>query len=145
MHPYVKNSLALVAGFIGGSIINMAIIQISGYIIPPPDGADTTTMEGLKQAIHLFSPIHFLMPFLAHAVGTLVGALITGLIATGNTQLLSWLIGLLFMAGGITSYVMLLAPTWFGIIDIGLAYLPMAWIGWKLSKRLKEKKQNNKF
>src|SRR5690606_40560173 len=58
-------------------IVNMSIIMISGSIIPPPEGADTTTTEGLKAAMHLFEPKHFLLPFLAHALGTLVGAFVT--------------------------------------------------------------------
>lgn len=140
MHPFLKTSIALITGFVSGSIINMAILQIGGNIIPPPEGTDTTTMEGLKQTMHLFRPIHFLMPFLAHAIGTFIGALLTGLIATGNSKILSLVIGLLFMAGGIASFVMLPAPVWFGIADIALAYLPMAWLGWKLSKNLKPPK-----
>ncbi|TGL88194.1 hypothetical protein EHQ68_10195 [Leptospira congkakensis] len=49
------------------------MIKVSGKIILPPKGADVTTMEGLKASIHLFEPEHFLFPFLAHALGTLVG------------------------------------------------------------------------
>lgn len=74
MHPILRNILAVVAGLIGGSLVNMGIIAISGSLIPPPVDADVTTMEGLKATMHLFEPKHFLMPFLAHALGTLAGA-----------------------------------------------------------------------
>jgi hypothetical protein len=43
MRPIIRNSLAVVAGVITGSAINITIISISGNIIPPPDGADMTT------------------------------------------------------------------------------------------------------
>lgn len=59
----IKNILAVLAGCILGSVVNMGIITVSGSIIPPPDGADVTTMEGLKASIHLFQPKHFIFPF----------------------------------------------------------------------------------
>ena len=46
--------------------------MMSSSLIPPPEGADVTTLEGLKTSMHLFQPKHFLMPFLAHALGTLL-------------------------------------------------------------------------
>ena len=52
MHTTVKNSLAVIAGAIFGGIVNMSIIMVSGSIIPPPEGADLTTMEGLKASMH---------------------------------------------------------------------------------------------
>ena len=81
MNAILRNILAVITGIIIGSIVNMSIINISGSVIPPPEGADITTMEGLKAAMHLFKPINFLFPFLAHAIGTLAGALIAAYIA----------------------------------------------------------------
>lgn len=74
MHPTLRNVLALIVGLVIGSIVNMGLITVSGHTIPPPAGADVTTSEGLKAAMHLFEPKHFVFPFLAHALGTLAGA-----------------------------------------------------------------------
>lgn len=63
MNPNLKNILAVVTGAVIGSVVNMSIITMSGSVIPPPEGADVTTMEGLKASMHLFQPKHFLMPF----------------------------------------------------------------------------------
>ena len=52
MNPILRNILAILAGLIIGSIVNMGIIMISGSIIPPPDGADVTTMEGLQASMN---------------------------------------------------------------------------------------------
>ena len=54
MNPILRNVLAVIAGIAIGASVNMGIITISGSIIPPPDGADVATMEGLKATIHLF-------------------------------------------------------------------------------------------
>lgn len=63
MNPIIRNAIAVIAGAVFGSIVNMGIIMLSGHIIPPPDGADVTTMEGLKTSMHLFQPKHFIFLF----------------------------------------------------------------------------------
>ncbi len=137
MNPIVRNIIAVVAGLILGGVVNMGIITISGSIIPPPEGADVTTPEGLKDSIHLFEPKHFLMPFLAHALGTFVGALVAALIAANRKMLFAIVIGLFNLTGGIVAVTMIPAPMWFNITDLVLAYIPMAVAGGKLGSRNK--------
>ncbi|WP_200976631.1 hypothetical protein [Echinicola sp. 20G] len=138
MKRTLRNIVAVLAGILVGSFVNMGIVMISGSIIPPPEGADVTTMEGLKESMHLFLPKHFLMPFLAHALGTFVGAFITGIIAA--TFKLKWavLVGFLFLVGGVTNVFMLPSPAWFALIDIALAYIPMAYLGGKLALNVRK-------
>lgn len=133
MKPIFRNTLAVLTGLVVGSAVNMGLILISGSIIPPPEGADTTTMEGLAASLHLFEPRHFLFPFLAHALGTLAGALVASLIATGNRCLVAFILGFVFLSGGVTNAVVLPAPVWFNVLDLLLAYLPMAWLACKLA------------
>jgi len=135
MNPIIKNILAVVAGIIIGSIVNMGIIMISGSIIPPPDGADVTTTEGLKASMHLFEPKHFIFPFLAHAIGTFVGAFLAALIAANHKIKFALGIGVLFLVGGVASIFMLPSPTWFTVVDLVGAYIPMAYLGGKFGMR----------
>jgi hypothetical protein len=134
MNPVVKNILAVIAGFIIGSIVNMGILMMSSSVIPPPAGVDVTTMEGLKAAMPLFEPKHFLFPFLAHAIGTLAGAYTAAKLAANHKMKFALVIGVLFLIGGIANVVMLPSPTWYSVIDIALAYLPFAYLGGKLGK-----------
>lgn len=131
MNPILRNILAVVLGLFIGGAVNMAIILVSGSIIPPPAGANLTTMEGLEAAMPLMEPKHFLLPFLAHALGTLVGAFVTARIATSNKMRFALVIGICFLVGGIVNIFMLPSPTWFTIVDLGLAYIPMAYLGGK--------------
>lgn len=133
MNPIIRNILAVLAGLVAGSFVNMGIIMISGSIIPPPEGVDNTTVEGLKAGLHLFQPKHFLFPFLAHALGTFVGALLAALIAANRKLLFAIIIGFFFLAGGIANILMLPSPMWFTITDLAGAYLPMAFIAGKLA------------
>jgi hypothetical protein len=131
----VRNVLAFLAGLVVGGVVNMAIVMVSGSVIPPPPGADVTTVEGLKASIHLFEPKHFAMPFLAHALGTLAGAALAALLAASHRMKLAIGIGTLNLIGGIAAAAMIPAPGWFIGLDLVAAYLPMAWIGGKLARR----------
>ncbi len=135
MNRTVNIIIAIIGGCILGSAINMGLIMISSSIIPPPPGVDNTTMEGLKASMHLFEPKHFIFPFLAHALGTLAGAFIAAKIAASHKLRFAIIIGLVFLAGGITNVVMLPSPLWFSILDLAGAYLPMAWLAWKLESK----------
>lgn len=126
--------LAVIAGLFVGSIVNMALVMLSGHVIPPPAGVDTTTTEGLKAAMPLFEPKHFVFPFLAHAVGTLVGAFVATLATPGRTGGPAWAVGALFLIGGIAAVAMLPSPLWFTVVDLVFAYLPMAWLGHRLAR-----------
>ena len=137
MKTIIKNILAILGGGLIGMVVNMGLIMISGSVIPPPEGGDVTTMEGLKETMHLFQPKHFIFPFLAHALGTLVGAFVAATIAANNKMKFAIAIGCFFLIGGIINVVMLPSPTWFAILDIVGAYIPMAMIGGKLAIRKK--------
>jgi hypothetical protein len=132
MNPILKNVLAVIAGLVFGSAVNMGLIKISGSIIPPPEGADLSTMEGLKASIHLFQPRHFIFPFLAHAIGTFAGAFVAALIAATHKMKFALGIGLFFLAGGIANILMLPSPLWFTVLDLVAAYIPMAYLGGQL-------------
>jgi len=104
-------------------------VNIGPKVIPPPEGADFSTMEGLKASMHLMKPVNFLVPFVAHAAGTLVGAALAALIAASHKMRFAMLIGGLFFIGGISAILMLGGPLWFAACDLALAYFPMAWLG----------------
>lgn len=135
MHPILRNILAAVSGLLIGSLVNGGLVTLGGHIIPPPAGLDITTEAGLKAAMPLMGPEHFLMPFLAHALGTFSGAWIAATIAIRQKMLVSLVIGAFFFIGGVIMVRALSAPVWFNITDLVLAYFPMAWLGGKLAQK----------
>jgi hypothetical protein len=139
MNPIVRNILAVIAGVIAGGIVNMGIIMASGAIIPPPAGADMTTAEGIKAAMPLLEAKHFLMPFLAHALGSFVGALVAALLATSHKMKFAIGIGAFTMLGGIAAATMIPAPTWFIVLDLVVAYIPMGYLGGLIATALAKK------
>ena len=135
MNPIVQNILAVIAGVVIGGVVNMGIVMLGPSIIPPPEGVDTTTMEGLQAGIHLFEPKHFISPFLAHALGALVGAFVAAKIAVSRKMQIALILGAFFLVGGIMAVSMLPAPMWYNVVDLVFAYIPMAYLGGKFAIR----------
>lgn len=135
MNPMVKNIVAILVGIIVGIVVNYSIILLSGYIIPPPEGVDPSDPESIKANIHLYEARHFIFPFLAHASGTLVGAMITIKLAANRHLLMALVIGAFFLIGGIMMVVQLPSPTWFNALDLVCAYMPVAWLAWRITKK----------
>jgi hypothetical protein len=133
MNIIVRNVLAVIAGLVIGSIANIAIVMVGGLIVAAPAGVDVSNMESIKASAHLFEARHFLFPFLAHAVGALVGGLVASLAGASKRLTLALVVGGFFLLGGIAMSFVVPAPIWFIAADILFAYIPMAWLGWKLS------------
>jgi hypothetical protein len=136
MKTILRGVLALVLGAVLGGIVNMTLVVVGPRIIPPPPGVDMTTTAGLSASIHLLRPQHFIFPFLAHALGTLAGALAAYRIAVRGRAGFAYGIGVLFLAGGISAAFMIPAPAWFLVLDLGVAYLPMAWVAVRVGRRV---------
>lgn len=130
-----RNILITLAAAVAGMLINLILVACSPYFIAPPAGADVTTEEGLLAAMPLMEPKHFLMPFLAHALGTFFSAALVSRFATERQFSRSMLLGFLFLSGGIYMVRALPSPLWFNITDLGLAYLPMAYLGYLVGRR----------
>jgi hypothetical protein len=141
MPSLLRNILAVIVGLVIGGFINMALVTLSPSLIPPPAGVDVNDAESLAKGIHLFEPRHFIMPFLAHALGTLVGALVAYLIAVTYRLRIAYVIGVVFLCGGVAASFMIPAPAWFIALDLLAAYLPMAWLGIQMGSRIRQEKQ----
>ena len=142
MKKIIVNIVAVLVGLFAGAFVNGGIINISGEIIAPPVGSNMKTMEGLIQAMPLMEPKHFIMPFLAHALGTLIGAILCSIIARSNQLVLSLSIGFSFFIGGFIMVLQLPAPLWFDLVDLIFAYFPMAVLGyWVVSKLIWKQKR----
>ncbi len=136
MSILVRNILAVVAGFVSGALVNMLLVSAGPLVFPPPPGADMTTPAGIKAALPLLQPQHFVFPFLAHAANAFVGALVAYLVAGSRREVFSWALGGLTLLGGVTAAFMIPAPAWFLVVDLALAYLPMAWLAILVGRRM---------
>lgn len=132
MKPVIANSIAVIGGILIGSAVNMLLINWGPSIIPPPEGVEVTTTEGLKEGFQFMQPKHFIIPFIAHLVGTFAGAFVAARIAITHKMKFAMGIGFFFLLGGIAASFMMPAPAWFITVDLLLAYIPAAWLAGRL-------------
>ena len=136
MNPTLRMILAVVAGIIVGNIVNGGLIMLSPMLIPPPEGVDPTNAESLAANMHLFEARHFIVPFLAHALGTLAAAFLAAKLTPTRKMRAALIVGGFFLLAGIANlFILPGAPVWFVALDVILAYIPMGWLGWKLADK----------
>lgn len=131
MKPIIRNILAIIVGWIVGSIVNMGLVNV-GHAIFPLEGINSNDMEALALVMPTLSYEYFIFPLAAHALGTFIGAATASVIATTQKMKFAIGIGLLFLLGGVLVNYMLPGPLWFTITDLLLAYIPMSWLGGKI-------------
>ena len=135
MNPLMKNLLASFAGFIVMMAVNMGLIMLFGNIFSPPEGVNPNDVNSINNNLHRYTVFQLIMPFLAHAGGTLVGTLTAAKIANSHKMLIVMILAAVHFTGGAMMVSMLSnSPLWFNVLDLGIAYFPMAWLGYKLAK-----------
>jgi hypothetical protein len=132
LKPRHQNILATVTGLVLGAILNSLLVELGPRLIPVPAGLEMSSMEGIRRSMPQLPAANFLFPWLAHALGTFGGALAASRLAAPGAKGPAAVIGVFFLAGGIAMVVAVGGPLWFLSLDLGLAYLPMAWLGYRL-------------
>ena len=125
----IRNISAVITGILIGMIINMGLIILGSSIIPIPESFDP--MNAINWDLN-----NFIFPFLAHALGTLVGAFLATKIAKSCQFQLAMSIGVFFLIGGTTMIYILPAPVWFICTDLIAAYIPMGYLGWLIAEKV---------
>jgi hypothetical protein len=134
---FLRTVLAVIVGLFIGGTVNSALVAISGKVIPLPAGVNPNDIQSIISHISEYQPKHFIMPFLAHALGTFTAGFIIAVLTHKEKKVLWWIPGLLFFVGGGIAIVMIPAPLWFNALDLLVAYFPMAYFGNWLGLKLK--------
>lgn len=117
----------------------MLLVVLGSRVIPAPTGVNMSDAASIRASVHLLEPKHYAFPFLAHALGTLAGALIAYLLASDKKAAFAYVVGLFFLAGGVAATTMIPAPGWFIALDLIMAYLPMSWLSTLLGRRMTDR------
>ena len=67
-------------------------------------------------------------------------ALAAYLIAASYKAQIAYVLGAVFLCGGVAASFMIPAPTWFIALDLLAAYLPTAWLAIQIGTRMKQGK-----
>lgn len=127
----LRNILGVLVGAIVCIVLNGLLLGLMMKLLGTPDGFDPNDPATYR----LLQARHYLSPFVAHALPSLVGGAIAALIAATRKMSMALIVGALHLIGGIWAATLIPAPVWFTAFDLIVAYLPMAWIGGKLATR----------
>jgi len=137
MKKAIINSIIFIVAIFVGANVNMALIELGTKVIPMPKGFNLSE-QSLKAAMPFMEVKHFLFPFLAHAFGTLISALIIFILVKVNSKVFAYLATGLFFLGGAYMVSILPAPLWFNVLDLFVAYFPMMFFAkWLVAKSRK--------
>ncbi len=133
MKPIVKNIIAVIVGLIVGMSANMLLVYLGMSVVDYPETVTMKDSDTIGQSIRAgeFEFKHYIFPFIAHSMQALLGAFICTKIAASNYFKLAMLIGVISLIGGIWNSMILGTSFVANIID-WIAYLPMAYLGWRL-------------
>ena len=144
MNPILRNIIAVILGLAVGMVVNMSLVN-AGHNMYPVPGLDPNDMESMAAIFPTLEFKYFIFPFLAHALGTFVGALVAAFIAASHKMKFAIAIGCFFLLGGIMVNYLIRGPIWFIALDIIVAYIPMAWIGGKIALKFSKGDNQNDF
>lgn len=133
----IRNIVAVIVGFVAGSVFNMAMVSASHHVYPLPEGLDPNDFDAFKTHVeaHGLPTGALVMVLVAHAGGSFVSGFVCGLIARRSWYAAAIGLGILWTCGGIAMLMMLPSPVWFAILDVVL-YIPASVLGVRLGAAL---------
>lgn len=127
----LRNVIAALVGFLVGSALNMALIQLNMHVLfPMPEGMDMNDPEQFNAFVSTLPTAAFLVVILAHQAQSFVGAWVAARLSHSHPMRIAMLIGMLSLAGGIMAMMMIEGPEWM-VVELPL-YIAVAWVAGKI-------------
>ena len=137
----LRNALAVLAGVVVGSALNMGLIQLNMQVFfPAPAGMDMNDPAQFNAFIASLPAQAFLLVLLAHLGQSFVGGWIAARLGASRPMLLAMIVGGLSLAGGIVAMFMIDGPVWL-MIELPL-YLVVAWLAGRLEQKRRAAQTN---
>lgn len=143
MNKYLYYTLWILISLFLGSLANGLIITVGPLIIKYPPSVSFETEASTIHSMKLLRPIHLMIPFVAHAIGTFISTFLMAIYIKKPYMEIAYFMSLLYLIVGIYMVFLIPAPLWFGILDLTLAYIPMGYLGAKLGVKINVFKRNN--
>jgi hypothetical protein len=139
MRQLLNNLLAVSLGLCAGVAVSALIQAAAGLAVPPPGGEGSYLAGRLLASMAVPAAVPTPALLAAHAAGTFCAAAVTARLAASHALLAAIAIGFAFLSLGIANVLALQLPPWFQIADLNLAYIPMAWLGWRYARLVRQR------
>ena len=137
-----KNILAVVLGLIASFIIILLLEGVGHVIYPPPTDLDMEDIDAIKAFTASAPNIVFILAIVAYAIGSIIGGLVSAVIAINNKMSQAITVGGILMGLGAYNLFMIPHPIWTIIISI-FVFIPCSYLGgwWGIKVSTKKKPQ----
>ncbi|MFO1169730.1 MAG: hypothetical protein U1E49_02035 [Hyphomicrobiaceae bacterium] len=131
----VRSVLGAIAGLVASVVIVLVVESIGHLLFPPPPGMDLSNPAALATLISQlpFGALAFVM--LAWIAGAFGGGAVAAWIARRSWP--AWVVGVLMLAGGVWSMIVIPHPVWMQVGLVPATLLP-AWLAgqiWSTPRR----------
>jgi len=104
------------------------VIQLLGHTIyAPPPGLDQSDAEAMAAYVATLPAPALLFPLFAYFIGTFVGTLLASVLGTARPAIFAFAVGILVLAGAISSLIVIPHPLWFSIAAVA-GIITSAWL-----------------
>ena len=132
----LRNTIAVIAGFIGGGIFVFVFEAIGHVIYPIPEGLDISKPGAIANYVSTAPVGAILFVLFAQSAGSFFGGLITGLIATARIPT-ALVYGMLALVMASLNAFMIPHPAWFLVPSL-LLPIPLSLLGSRCSQVFKK-------
>lgn len=130
----LRNIGAVFAGLIVGMAFNMAVIMLNATVLfPMPPGSDMNDPADMNAYVAGLPTAAFLVVLVAHLGQAFFGGYVAARLGRASPVLLSMIIGVLSLVGGVLNMMSIQGPTWM-YIELPL-YLALAFAAGRLVRR----------
>jgi len=131
MGKVVRSILAVIAGFVGASLVMVVVESINGHVLYPELGklGEPATDREAIRALMASAPVGaFLVVLFGWALGSFAGGFVAARIAPSAPVAHGLVLGALLTCAGVANNLMLPPPGWFWIPTI-LVFVPATCAG----------------
>lgn len=130
----LRNIGAVLAGLIVGMVFNMAVIMLNATVLfPMPAGTDMSDPASMNAYVAGLPTAAFLVVMVAHLGQAFFGGYVAARLGKASPVVLSMIIGVLSLVGGVLNMMSIHGPTWM-FIELPL-YLVLAWAAGRMVRR----------
>jgi hypothetical protein len=133
-----KRSLKTVGAVLGGIVAALIIVslmeRLGARLYPAPRDIDLHNREALGAFMAAMPLGAFALVLAGYVIASVAGGVTATLIAGGEWARAALIVGTLLTVGGIVNLIEIPHPWWFAFLST-VAYVPSAWIGFRLVRR----------
>ena len=123
----LRNIGAILAGLITTFALIFLIEMLGHSMYPPPAGLDFSDPDAMRPYVASLPIQALLFPMFAWFIGTFCGVLPASYIGTTRPIIFAAIIGMLVLAGTITTLIMIPHPLWYSVIAV-IGIIGSAWL-----------------